>query len=116
MLNPSAAIQTRYTNQNISVKKMDETCTPLIIALHVPQMKINLTNSSPLTMLCYARAAFVGITQGSEPGGLDLITLFLPEEHLYLPSRNERPVPSLRTWLGDAFIRHTVVKDKIIKD
>lgn len=41
----------------------------------------------------------MGTIQGSQPGGLDLITLFLLAEHLYLPSRNEHPVPSLRTGL-----------------
>lgn len=64
-------------------------------------------------MVWCPRAAFVGTTQGSQPGGLGLITLFRLAEHLYLPSRNEHRVPSLRKWLGDAFNRQTVVKDKI---
>ena len=113
MLYSSAATQTRYTNQNDSVKKLDQTCTPLIIAFRVRLRKIKLANSSPLTMVWCARAAFVGTIQ---PGDLDLITLLLLAEHLYLPSRNEHPVPSVRTWLGGAFNRQTVVKDKIIKD
>lgn len=56
-------------------------------------MKIKLAISSPLTMVQCARAASVGTKEGSQPGGLDLITLFLLAEHLYLPSRNEHPVP-----------------------
>lgn len=67
-------------------------------------------------MVWCARVASVGAIQGSQPGGLDLITLFLLAKHLYLPARNEHPVTSLRTWLGGAFKRQTVVKDKIIKD
>lgn len=116
ILYSSAATQTRYTNQNISVKKPDQTCTPLIIAFCVPLVKIKLANSSPLTMVWCARVASVGAIQGSQLGGLDLITLFLLAKHLYLPARNEHPVTSLRTWLGGAFKRQSIVKDKIIKD
>lgn len=101
----------RFTHQNSSVQKPHQTCTPLMTAFRVPCVKIKLANSSPLTVvwscLCRSRA---GITAP----GLWFDCFVLLAEHLYLPPRNEHPVPG--TWLGGAFNRQAVVKDKIRKD
>lgn len=37
----------KYTKQNISVKKLDQTCAPLVIVFCVPLKKLNLQTLLP---------------------------------------------------------------------
>lgn len=99
------------------MKSVRQICSPLI-AFRVLVMKIKLANSFPQKIAHCAGAAFGRTMQASQPGGLNLITLFLLAELLYLSLRKQtyctQSVCIGRLPVG-AFNRQRGVKEEIIK-